>query len=74
MDETMYGCMGPQRPNEQEINAMTALVVNLLRNKGYLRTPVSELYQPMKEGRDTAILNLRNAIEDIVWQDACECF
>lgn len=68
-------CMCPSRNPERE-EAIFLDVLEYLREKhGLLNTPRELIVFPkMQESRDSAIAKLREAVAEIVFQDACEGF
>jgi len=68
-------CMGPSKPTDEEVDRVFASVVESLRNEHkLLTTPESSLLPPMQSHREQALSRLREAIAEVMWQEACESF
>lgn len=66
-------CMGPSGPSPGEVREATASVLRLLKERGLLAPP-QRMPAPMLAARRRTILRLMKAVEDVLWQDACENF
>lgn len=76
-------CMGPSGPTEEEVNQATDAVLELLKDKfevwdidlNNLDQGFSGWYNNIhSKNRNKAIAQLRAAVYEILWQDACEKF
>lgn len=68
------GCTGPPRPGRDRITETTKAVLTALRDRGLLALDEESLCQPMAECRRRALWLLEMAVEEVLWQDACENF
>jgi len=68
------GCMGPERPGGETIKQATQVVVNALRERGVLTQDEESLHAPMAESRRRVLWLLEKAVDEMLWQDACENF
>jgi len=66
-------CMGPSGPDPGEVREATASVLRLLKERGLLAPPL-RMPAPMLAARRRAVLRLMEAVQGILWQDACENF
>ncbi len=67
-------CMGPEQPNDNDVNELWGKFMLLITKNGLLKTPNEELSLPMLKSRTNAKYKLRYAVKDLLWQDACENF
>lgn len=67
-------CMGPSYPDPNEVRRTTASVLALLKERGLLAPPVRWMPASMLTARRRAIMRLMEAVEGLLWQDACEKF
>jgi hypothetical protein len=65
--------MGPSGPDPGEVREATASVLRLLKERGLLAPPL-RMPAPMLAARRRAVLRLMEAVQGILWQDACENF
>jgi len=73
--ELTCGCMGPSMPSKKEVDDALDMTIELLQKQlNILNCPENKLVEPMRLARKKALFKLRQAIGEILWQDACEIF
>lgn len=68
-------CMGPTMPGEEEIDTVTTEVLNFLKEKYAVFTmPEDFIGKSFLDVRNKTISQLKEAIKQILIQEACEIF
>lgn len=67
-------CMGPSMPSDGEINELFGKILLVITREKLLLTPYGDLPTYFPKARRKAYAKLRDAIKEILVQDACENF
>lgn len=70
---TKGGCMGP-KVGARKVTSTYNEVLTLLREKGLVTFEKPHPIKPMQSARERCLQQLKDAIEEVLFQEACERF